>query len=1074
MNDVVQLALPCRVVTLKMQVGSEHGDTTLEALVTKAVGTGLTKVQELADLFVLPYRVVLDVVTSLWTRGLLTIDLQSGALELSDGGRDSVGTGSVLATAEGDVTQETRAYLFEPITGSFFTEREGTPKAPPGALRAPVDHGLKASDLPPRDLLSAVRAATRYGGGAGFRRRILNVSFGNPLLQPPDEIRWYTIGVQVRADEDSGRLTVSVADPGKRFWNARAETRFQEYFARLGDEQPDSGLVQALRGKASRVLLEPEGAAQLLGRLAAQVGKLPATETVHTAQAQKNLEDLGRRIQQRLSGLLHARADLEPIVSAQGHEWAPRYLLANAQRQLVIVSPVIRYSALKELLPDLRAALDRGVRIVVSSGRTISDTPAPEVRVALSELSARYPGQMLLSSASARTAGCVVVQDNKRAYVSAHSPLDVMNGFNGEMTGLLIEPSKHGPELPRCVTDLLLWVRRSGFAGHGRLEILVHQSEFPGAETAEPVGREIAETPLPPGPADNTPEMLRIWAASWREYQAALADTVRQATDEAPSVELVEDGAHQDYLWQALHGAATRLVLADDRISPRAATERVAGALRERAEHGVVVDLVQPSPSRDVDAVKPFTNVVETAQGITVHRRRTGVRLVVCDDTLQLGSFAPLGRSSARAEGTGTASQVGVRVYGAGFVTDVLSRLGVARNSVPVPSQRDAGEPVVRVTDGAIAAYGALEKARRARSEGRYGEVLTELLRGLDDPWRVLEVWEERDVSVGDLRRGAATLLRLGERVPAVHRHRWARWLVSDAWRRHAFVEAALVGRLLPNNGEPLTAAVCTAALPLELGPVGGALEIAALEVEDTWDQVVAAVGGLAEALMWGSSSGGQVVELHRDVLSPRWRELADASRRLGSLDGRGLPFNAFVAQLSTTTTAAETEERWAEVAQRIGEIRRRRQRFNFDSGQAWHDGMFAPDGVLTCIEAAAADLALRPGLGSRLPSDVRRHVDHLVAAAGQEPIQWSRQTSFLGRIEALVLEARSLSGVAAGRAEDGASIPTRFREFAVRTAEAWDGLFSEADVLQPPYRHPALALLQRLEPVAKWARVHV
>ena len=97
-NELVRLALPCRMLTLKMQVGPEDGETTLETLVTKAIGTGLTKVQDLADLFVLPYRVVLDVVTSLWARGLVTIDLQSGDLELSDGGRDSIAVGAGSAT----------------------------------------------------------------------------------------------------------------------------------------------------------------------------------------------------------------------------------------------------------------------------------------------------------------------------------------------------------------------------------------------------------------------------------------------------------------------------------------------------------------------------------------------------------------------------------------------------------------------------------------------------------------------------------------------------------------------------------------------------------------------------------------------------------------------------------------------------------------------------------------------------------------------------------------------------------------------------------------------------------------
>ena len=238
-------------------------------------------------------------------------------------------------------------------------------------------------------------------------------------------------------------------------------------FGRLGDERPDSGLVQALRGRASRVLLEPEGVPQLLTRLAAQVEKLPRVEAVHSEQAQKKLEDLGRQIQQRLKGLLQARAHVEPIENAQGHEWVLKELLAKASKQVVIVSPSIRYSTLSALLPDLQAVLKRRVRVVFAWGRTISDSIAPEVRTALSELAAKYPGRVLLSAASVRTAACVVIQDNVRAYVSAHGPLDMVSGSGGQVTGLLIEPSKYGPELPGCITDLLLWVRRTGFSRPG-------------------------------------------------------------------------------------------------------------------------------------------------------------------------------------------------------------------------------------------------------------------------------------------------------------------------------------------------------------------------------------------------------------------------------------------------------------------------------------------------------------------------------------------------------------------------------------------------------------------------------
>ena len=157
------------------------------------------------------------------------------------------------------------------------------------------------------------------------------------------------------------------------------------------------------------------------------------------------------------------------------------------------------------------------------------------------------------------------------------------------------------------------------------------------------------------------------------------------------------------------------------------------------------------------------------------------------------------------------------------------------------------------------------------------------------------------------------------------------------------------------------------------------------------------------------------MVDLHGQVLSPRWRELADAVRELSLPVGQGLPLDAFTAELATTLTASQTEQRWAALARRTDEIRRRRGRFNFDSGQAWHNGMFAADGVLTRIEAATTDLAPAPGWPA-LPTDIRRHVDRLVADAGEKPIQWRNRCRHLDRVEELVLEARSLSSGAVSR----------------------------------------------------------
>ena len=222
--------------------------------------------------------------------------------------------------------------------------------------------------------------------------------------------------------------------------------------------------------------------------------------------------------------------------------------------------------------------------------------------------------------------------------------------------------------------------------------------------------------------------------------------------------------------------------------------------LRDCADRGVAVHLVRPSPGRDADAVKAFTKVVEGTRGITVHRRRFGVRLVVRDDTLQLGSSPRWGGPPPAPRAPALPVSSGYGCTAPGLSTELLSRLGVEQEPHRASPQQESGRPVTPVTDGATAAYGALVTVRQADAEGRYSEALTGILRDLDDPWRVLEVWEERRVSATDLCRGAATLLRLGERVPPVHRRRWCRWLVADAGEGMPFSRPRWSGACCPTT----------------------------------------------------------------------------------------------------------------------------------------------------------------------------------------------------------------------------------------------------------------------------------
>ena len=69
-----------------------------------------------------------------------------------------------------------------------------------------------------------------------------------------------------------------------------------------------------------------------------------------------------------------------------GHDWALEDLIDSADHQLLIATPTLSYQRLHAVLPNLRKAVERDVRIIIMWGRTADDRLAPKVQSALDEL----------------------------------------------------------------------------------------------------------------------------------------------------------------------------------------------------------------------------------------------------------------------------------------------------------------------------------------------------------------------------------------------------------------------------------------------------------------------------------------------------------------------------------------------------------------------------------------------------------------------------------------------------------------------------------------------------------------
>jgi hypothetical protein len=1072
MTELIDLALPCRLISLKVKLGPERGVTTLEELAAKAILAERTSVERLAELFGLPRRLLLDVVLSLWDKGYVSIDVESGVITLSETSHKRLVSGESLRDAAAEI--EDRQFLFEPITGRVLASNEGYQNAPAGTFQAPLHNGIRESDLPPDELLRAVQAAIRMDRRQGFRKNVLEVGFGNPVLRPPVKLRWATVPATVTVDPDTERLVVTLTD---RKWDAQAVTRMRQHMSALADTEPKHPFVQSLRGQASRLLEPPETIEVLLDRFSDQVARLPELPSSQLGAHQRELNHLSARLAERIAAADRARARVTVVSRAAGQLWALEDLIAGARTQLVIAAPAISYRALNQLLQPLRAALDRRVQLVVLWGRTLADSLQDPVRAAFDELATKYRSRVVIADRSARIDACVVIQDDSRAIVGSHSLLEVDPGRDSDMVTVLIEPADGRSAPSTVIADLLDWAR-SAYPYWQVGQRIVIPRIAASAETAaeqEPA----LEVPVLPEEADQA--AVRLLTDTWQEYRAALIDTLRKGDAVGPVVGLVKDGENQEFLWNALRSARRRLVIADDNTDP-ALFSRLLSALHERPSGGLVDLVLQSTAARTADGPRR-----ERRDDIRVHQRRAAARLVIADDQALIGSFSPLGDDGSRFGGANGRGQLGVLIHSWPVATELARSAPV---EVPSDGSETDGDLPQRTRSAVTAALPLLVEARQERKRGRFGSFVATRLAELDQPWAVLDAWNDKKVPAEDLRPAVAALIRQSaaglRTAPAENQHvlPWISWLLTDAWRGRRFVAAAVIAGLVPGAEVTPPTAACLAAVPIELGPLGESLTepLLALTDLDGAAPSAGAAGALAELMLWGGPEGEQGLELLEDRLPPAWRELAAAARQFYSdTKGTPVPIPLITAELTRWGAVSQRESDWADLAERIDKLRQLRTRFTFESGLVMHDGLFADDGLLTRIglaARAAPDSRRLPA--ESLPRDVREHLNDLVIEAETPTVQWHKHLHFLGDVVDIVRTATTLAAAQPPTGAAAAAITSQpCRDLATRAAKAKEELLADANGLlvdaegQPqPYGLPLRALLDRLEPLIQWGEM--
>ncbi|MEV7047207.1 hypothetical protein [Streptomyces anulatus] len=1056
----IELSLPCRVITLNVQLGPAKGGTTLEALVSEAIKLKHETTRSLADFFAIPEPVIGDVVHSLWNGGWIWIDFDTGRIGLTERERSSD------PASDPGARTERREYLYEPLSQQVFSQREGIRRPHRDQLEVPADAeaSLTLADTAQAELRGAVQRLMLDEQRTASDSVVLSVLPAGLGERQDASLRWVSLKVGVATNENTGRLFVQAADPTST-WPAQAVARLSNRLADYVERWPQSRFSHQLRGRATEQLERFPGVRSLIDRLTEDLERPVKQDKIAAWRDRQNsLAASARSINQYLATLSRLRARADLLTNSPARLAALRAVVGQAKQQLVVVCAALRPASLRMLIEaGVERALDRNVQLVLLWGPVgKGNLPAPVI-AQLTAWRSRYPGQLTVPESAAQISAALVIADNQAALVGSDGLLDPQDSALVAAWVRATEAGRAARPL-QAVLELLAWVR-DRCPDWALSRIILAAADFADRpRDAVTVSRDLS---FPTIPENADAALMPMWRNSWVEYGSMLADAVRAVPEGQPVIELLIDGEIDEAVADAVNESSRRLAIADDSTGALPLRNKLLADMDDKQTRGVTVRVDCPPPPEDaVDSL--FHRI---PNGFRAPGPPRG-RVVVADDQVILGSArpltAPLHANAARR------SQVALRIHSRALSDAMADWLGVpASSGSPVPDQADAGHTGAR--DALTLAQGG-QLVRRDRLP--LDDYLHRELDDHDDPWSVMERLQETAVDPRLLASAVATVLQRRDGSER-HRTKWTNWLIGHLWERGSYVSAALLGSSVPDGPESMPGAACLLAAAIEHAPLQTDVDLAAIELVErhaewahtTPGRSVGAVGLLADYLLGGHAAAADCIGLLSTSLPPGWRDLALTVVELyGEIDSP-LPVVDVTSFLDRSTGIAARRAQWDAVATETEKLIALHTRFTFRSGKVLYRRITARDGILTRLLSAATsdDTQLRRAVVADLPKKVTPYFDDIVESEGETAIVWSRHRSFLERVEQVFRSARAAEVAYAPGAEE----PTPLRPADLTAAKwisnAWDGLRDQAESMPAPYHLPFLALLDRLRPLVAW-----
>ncbi|MEU0079229.1 hypothetical protein ABZY58_15120 [Micromonospora tulbaghiae] len=961
------LYVPCEVVRVRVTLGYGDGLSPIESVTLGAVcrrPDGVA-VEELLTLFRLGERVTLDLLGDLLRRGYVVVDFGTAMVRPAPGidlARLSELRGAERANATVDL-------MVDRLVGAVFPVEEGLRRSGDYRFEVPAPLTAHQDRITEAQLLAVLDRAfeqeqlrRREKQLPGRARRVLAAHLAPDHLGSTSELRWLPVDVTVHQDEATQLLRFAVTD--RRLTVAQralAESRLGQLVA----DQSDSRFAQALRGRVDRTFAEPPTLPELLTRFNRRTAAAGHAAAGTRSQRHQDLRADYESIANELRALRDAEVEATAVGGRERHDELVAQLVADARQQVVLVCPTLHYDVLMRYFPLLEAALGRGVQVVLIWGDGREAELPPKVRTALSSLQWRNDGRdlsrLLSSTMPSRLNAALVVADDRQALVTGYHFLR-REEHGLDQLGLHVRAPHDGPCLP--IESLLLWARRTLQHQYGQL-MLVRHDEFDPA----PVGTFVravhtasrwpeAEVPAPePPPEGETDELIasqvKLWAEQWQSAAARLAQLVAGRT--LPRVRLVEDAAHREMLWDALRQPGRRLVLGGYLAHPDALDPHLLKAVDERAAAGRRVSFIYHRSTASGTGRDAHGSLqgLGGATPVTAERRPTNARVLLTDDRAVVGSFdfvRSSGRTGARYR---ERAELGLEVVGRQVVDDVARLLGF---EVTEPEPSAAGEQASIVE---LSAAGRLLGAvAHLPADDRAGVVVAHLAGNAED-WQLLDDLRRVDAPDEILRVAAAAVLREDRERDTPAAQRWLHWLTGEAWRRGAFVEAALLRSGVLDPALRPRARVAAAAAARRGPRVGSA-------VIDAWADDLAPAEHQALAVLAAVDlllADGRPAVLSNLVdsdvpdllplfeLDEPWADLVALTTRYWKSTSGPLPLRVVNADNAGTDRQQVLDGAWQALGAAVDQCRNARLGFNLASRH-----LFGAQGAYHAIVGAVAD----------------------------------------------------------------------------------------------------------------------